>query len=862
MIRVPFPNTSGRDFDMRVIKFGGSSLGDGERIERAAGIAAEAVAAGPIVVVVSALGGTTDDLLAAADTACQGSSAEPVVGAAVDAIALRHREAATVAARASEVRELEARFDAVLADLRELLSGIALVGECSPRSRDRVVSVGERLSSMIMAGALRKLEVAAEDADARQFIRTDDRHGHAYVDLDETRRLTRAWFEERTATQVVTGFIASGPDGKTTTLGRSGSDYTAALVGAALDASVVEIWTDVDGVMSADPRVVPDAFSLERLRYEELMELSHFGAKVVFPAAVQPARDRGIPLLIKNTLNPSFPGTRVSSVGDDRSFDERPITGIASINEVTLLRLEGPGMIGVPGVAARMFEALAGCDTNVILISQASSEHSICVAIDPASAACAADAVNTRFASEIAAGTVKPLVIEDDQCVVAVVGEGMRHRAGISGRLFRLLGRRGISVHAIAQGSSERNISIALARDDEVEALQAIHDSFFRWHDRTLKVVVAGVGGVGGAFLDQLEETKRRLAKERGIDVRLSGVVSSRFMRLDADGIAGPPDGDWRSWLESSGEAADLSTVSRFLERQVGPRALVDCTASDAVPALYRRLLEGHCSVVTANKRPFAGPIENDPRKRAPADGRGLYYEATVGAGLPVVRTLQGMVRAADGVERIEGVFSGTLGYVFGAIRTGQSWSSVVKKAHELGYTEPDPREDLSGMDVARKLLVLARDLRPLGESDAPALELGDLEVEALCDPALDGLSLADFWKRLPEQDEAMAARIETARSNGRVPVYLATLSVAEDGKTAGSVGWREVEPGHPAANLDGTDNVFIFTSRFYNSRPLVVIGPGAGREVTAGGLFADILRAHAESVRDPLVEGPWASQA
>ena len=845
---------------MKVLKFGGSSVRNAERITGVTSIVRDALEQDSVAVVVSALGGVTDLLLEAAAIAESGaagsvdSTEEQAFGDKIQEIERRHHEAAEALASQEDLMAVRRRVGEGMAELKDLLRGVDLLGECSPRTRDKIVSFGERLSAVLVAAALRNVGIDAEDCDARELIRTDDAFGQAMVEQEVTYRNLREHFANNRRLQVVTGFIARGPDGETTTLGRSGSDLTAALVGAALDASAIEIWTDVDGVMSTDPRLVPEAFSLPTLTYEELMELSHFGAKVVFPPTVSPARERNIPLLIKNTLNPSFPGTRIDTRRADGEELERAIapngeraaiTGIASISQVTMISLEGEGMMGVPGIAARLFDALAAEKISIILISQASSEHSICFAIAPAQTAAAAEAVSRRFKTEMEHGLIDPLTIEEDCSVVAIVGETMRRRPGISGRLFRLLGRRNINVRAIAQGSSERNISLIIGHKDEVAALRAIHESFFHHDDRALKLFVAGVGGVGSALVRQLRERIAPLAVD-GIDLRVIGLASSRHCLFDSSGLSLEELADdvpLRDQLAESGVPNNLETIVDDLKEAVGPRALVDCTASGEIAALYPTLLSAGVRVVTANKVSLAGPIEKDPRtlNERPT---GLYYEATAGAGLPIVRTAQGLVGGGDQIHRIEGAFSGTLSFLMSALRSGETFSAAVKEADRLGYTEPDPREDLSGMDVARKLVILAREA-------GHAIELSDLTIEPLYDPSFGDLSIEEFWQRLPELDAGIAKQLEEADTAGKTLSYLASFTVdPETGKATGRVGLEQVEMSHPAASVVGTDNLFAFTTRYYDATPMVVRGPGAGTEVTAGGLFADILRAHAESVR------------
>ncbi|MDX1382665.1 MAG: bifunctional aspartate kinase/homoserine dehydrogenase I, partial [Thermoanaerobaculia bacterium] len=695
---------------MRVLKFGGTSVRDFDRMARAADIVAAATGSGPVAVVVSALGGVTDQLQEAADTSLRG---DEDFGPLCDAIGRRHEEVVARLEDAADRRALTAAIAECLGELKLILAGVSLVHECTPRTLDKVLSVGERLSSQLMAAVLRQHGVVAEACDARDLIVTDRNFGSAAVALDESYGRIRSHFAEVSATQVVTGFLASTPEGETTTLGRGGSDYTASLIGAGVGAEAIEIWTDVDGVQSADPRRVEDAFSLDELSYDELLELSHFGAKVVYPPTVHPARKAAIPLVIKNTLNPDFPGTRVVEAA---APSEHPVRGISSISSVVLLRLEGDGMMGMPGTAGRLFRTLAEAGINVILISQASSEHSICLAIDPRRVEDATTLVHREFDRERGAGLIDDLVIDRNLSIVAVVGSDMNDRPGISGRLFGALGRDGINVHAIAQGSSELNISFAVASADETRTLRTLHDAFFA--DTARHLFLLGVGGVGGELLRQLRDS----AVFDGWS--LSGVANSRTMSLDRrrrDRSRWTPD------LVGAGEATDLDALAAFILDSPGRRVVVDCTASDALVPFYRRLLAGGVAIASANKKPFAGDHATwcDLFDTARGGGGRLFFESTVGAGLPVVRTLESLIASGDRLASVEGLFSGTLGFLAYRMRQGVAFSAALREAQHLGYTEPDPREDLSGNDVLRKLLILAR----LGGAE---IEPDDVEIEPL----------------------------------------------------------------------------------------------------------------------------------
>ena len=813
---------------VRVLKFGGTSLGSADRIEDVVGIISSTAAEARTLVVVSAIGGVTNKLLEAARTAAQGdSSYRELLGEVLAA----HEEPRARLVREEDRVEVEGVLDAWTQDLEDRLQGVSLVRECSPRILDSVLAFGELASSTLVCAALRQAGVDSEACDIRKLILTDQNFGAATVERDETDRRLLRQFATADAVQVVPGFIAGTDNGETTTLGRGGSDYSAALIGAALGAERVEIWTDVDGVMSADPRLVPRAFSLPGLSYEELMELSHFGAKVVFPPSVHPARERGVPLFIKNTLNPDFPGTRVLP---DRPADrEHPIRGISSINNVALLRLEGDGMIGVPGIAERLFGALARGGISVVLISQASSERSICFAVEPHAVSAAAQCVNDEFRLERKLGTVDDLVVEEGRSVIAAVGEGMRDTPGIAGRLFSVLGRAQINVRAIAQGSSELNISLVVAREDEERALRTLHDAFFLPETRAVQVYVLGTGRVGGALLEQLNAERQNVVQRRGLDLTLAGVANTRRGVVDAEGIAW--DG-WRERLERS-DAGLEDVVEVALKPTAGLRVLVDCTANDATPGHYVRLLRAGVSVVTPNKRAFSGSSGQYRELVSSAhSGRGLYFETTVGAGLPILRTVADLVTSGDEIVRIEGVLSGTLAYLFDRIMDGDDLSAAVRAAHERGYTEPDPREDLAGTDVQRKLVILARQA---GFQTEPH----DVRI----DPVLPGqgwseLSLEAFWETLANADEELRARREEARTRGHRLCYLAAVDA--DGASVGITG---VPDDHPCAGLRGADNLVAITTRRYPS-PLVIRGAGAGPEVTAAGVFADILRAAMES--------------
>ncbi len=807
---------------MKILKFGGTSLQSAERIAAVARIVAEAASQTRVCVVVSAMAGTTDALLAASELAVDDADFD----ATCDAIESRHLEALQVLADSNDAHTLRERLTSVLDELRDRLRGVALVGECSPRTLDSILSTGELLSVELVATALRRSGLVATACDARQLIVTDRRFGSAAVEPEITAKRLRDHLGQSAGVPVLTGFIAATADGKTSTLGRGGSDLTASLAGAAVGAEVIEIWTDVDGVLSADPRLVESARPISHLSYEELMELSHFGARVVYPPTVRPAREASVPLLIRNTLNPDFAGTRIDN---DRPQRPRAICGISSINRVSLMRLEGDGMFGMPGIAGRLFGALADAEINVILISQASSEHSICFAIAPDAIETAHQRVDREFHLERSAGLIEDLVVENDLSVLAAVGEGMRHTPGIAGKLCSVLGASGVNIHAIAQGSSELNISLVVGRDDERRALESMHRCLFE-DGGTARVVVVGTGGVGSALLEQLRATAAN-------DPRLVvvGIANSRNMKTSGQGR-----------VEAADERpTDLTELVNWTCGLGGRRVFVDCTAADEIGETYAPLLNAGVAVATANKKPLAGPLEDWEAIRDAGSELGrLYHEATVGAGLPVIRTLTDLVASGDRLVKVEGTFSGTLSFLMDRLRRGEAFSAAVRQAHEAGYTEPDPREDLSGMDVARKLLILAR-------VAGRTLEPADVQVESLLpDPDLSATSLDGFWEGLDTLDAHFAERQAVCAQRDAVLCYLATLD-----DSGARVGLQEIPTDHPCAAVRDRDNLFAFWTERYRDAPLVVQGPGAGTEVTAAGVLVDILHAMRDS--DVSVESP-----
>lgn len=842
---------------MRVSKFGGTSVATPDAIRRVVRIVEEQKRSAPVAVVVSAFGGVTNQLLAMAAAAARRDDAwettwkelrQRHLDAAEDLLSADGRGADEPGGDELEAvhAEIESRFD----ELHELARGIYLLRECSPRASDSLVTYGERLSAIVVAAALRTAGTPADAFDTRGTILTDDAFGCATVDLEATYAGLREGLQDTDRVAVITGFTGSTPEGFTTTLGRGGSDYTAALVGAAVEAEAVELWTDVSGVMTADPRVVPDAFPQAEMSYAELMELSHFGAKVVYPPSIHPARSRRIPLWIKNTFEPEAHGTRVT---EKSKPSEGPIRGITSIRRVALMRLEGDGMVGVPGIAQRLFGALARQQVSVILISQSSSEHSICFVVAGADAELARAAVDREFELERRLGLINDVIAEDDHTVVAAVGEQMAHRPGIAGRLFAVLGAHGINVRAIAQGSSELNISMVLEARDEARAVRVIHETFFAPRRRRVDIALLGVGRVGSALLEQVTAARERLLAEEQLDLRLVALATSRKLLADPDGLeleslaperraetlADAPELDHQLLLDT------LGTPNGAVE------VLVDCTAADGLHGLYTAALGSGFSVVAANKKPFAGPHADyralldaaasgkRPGRPVGARGVGLFFETTAGAGLPVLGPLRDLVRTGDRVLRIDAVLSGTVNAVLDRLSAEIPFSAAVRSAYDDGLTEPHPYEDLSGSDVMRKLCILGRLAGHAVEPDA-------IRVEPLLDAdPWSELELDTFWQRLPEVDDAFEARRREAEDDGHRLRYLAALELDEGtGSPILRVAVEAVGPEHPAFGLGGPDNLVAITTERYLASPLVVCGPGAGPAVTAAGVFADLLSA------------------
>lgn len=777
-------------------------------------------------VVFSAFGGVTDSLIKMAELAAKGDDAYFEL---FEAFSGRHLATAQDLLKGDHLEQVLPQLDNNHEVLKNLLYGIFLIREVSARTMDYVLSFGERNSAFIITHVMRQYGVNAKYLDARQVIKTDKTFGAAKVDFDSTYRNIREHYQQNPEIQVVTGFIASAKGGLTTTLGRGGSDYTASILAAGLEARVIEIWTDVDGVLTADPRKVRKAFTIPTMTYAEAMEMSHFGAKVIYPPTLQPALNKKIPLYIKNSFNPDFEGTFISDRPDPGGH---AVKGISSINNIALLTLSGSGLFGVPGIAARLFNSLAQARINIILITQGSSENSISFAIQPQNAAKAKRQVEKEFEFEMQLRIVDPVKVEKDLSVVAIIGENMRYRPGIAGRLFQALGKNGINAVAIAQGSSELNISVVIGAHDEAKALNALHEAFFLSDTKELHLFMVGVGLIGGTLIEQIKEQAKFLKENRSLEIRVTGLANSRKMVFDESGI--PLDG-WSKALQDSNTKMNIAEfLEKMKEMNLSNTIFVDNTADEKIAGYYEYILDSSISISTPNKIATSSGYLQYQRLKRIAARRGVQfmYETNVGAGLPVISTLNDLINSGDRIIRIEGVLSGSLSFIFNNYKEGMRFSDIVRKAKELGYTEPDPRVDLNGIDVRRKLIILARET-------GLQIEASDVEIKNILPEACrQAKSVEDFFVEVEKADGYFdELRASTERENKA----LRMIARLENGKA--QISLEAVDAGHPFYSLSGSDNMIVFTTERYKERPLVVRGPGAGAEVTAAGVFAEIIK-------------------
>lgn len=813
---------------MKVLKFGGTSVGTVESINQVIQILQENLNEGhKIAVVYSAMGGVTNRLIEIGKLA---ATSDLEYLQLLKLVEDRHFAAVRGLIDVKNQSSAIAKVKGLLNELEDLLRGVFLIKELSSRTNDFIISFGERLSTTIVTEALKNRGIEADYLDARKVIKTDDHFGYAEVITDLTNELIRKHFSKTNKLQCITGFIGSTIDGVTTTLGRGGSDYTGSIFGAALNASVIEIWTDVNGMLTSDPRKVKNAFTIPTITYAEAMELSHFGAKVIYPPSLTPAFQKNIPLKILNTFNHHHEGTLVSKTANTKEYS---ITGISSIDDIALVNVQGGGMMGVAGVSAKLFSILAANKISVILISQASSEHSICFAVDPKTAYGVKEILDEGFATEIALGLVDKISIEQNLSVIAVVGEGMKSSTGTSGKLFTVLGKNGINVVATAQGSSELNISVVIYKKDITKALNAIHETFFQVDGLTLNLYLVGATGlIGSTLLRQIQEQKEYLKQRKNLKIRLVGITNTKKMLLNEGGISLE---NWKEELLEKGEIANIgSFVSDVQDLNLPYSVFVDCTADKNIVQYYYPLLSSSVSIVTPNKVANSGRYEQYfmLQKAAQKHGVKFLYETNVGAGLPIINTLQGLITSGDKINKIEAVLSGTLAYIFNNFKVGDRFVDVVKAAKAKGYTEPDPRDDLSGQDVARKILILSREA-------GLKLEPEDVTIiNLLNDDCLNAPSVEAFFEELEKDNDRFEKLLKDAEANDEVLRFIASL----DNDNKASIGLKSVGRLHPFFNLAGSENIISFTTERYKYNPLVVKGPGAGAEVTASGVFADIM--------------------
>jgi aspartokinase/homoserine dehydrogenase 1 len=810
---------------MQVLKFGGSSVANGENIHKVVELVRQSLTKDRTILVVSALGGITDMLIRAGLSAAAGDESYKDQ---LQEIERRHLE--TVKALLPLTRQSGALslVKTRCNEIEDICSGVFLLSELSPRTQDKIVSYGELLSSLIVAARFEALGVDHQWKDSRELIRTDSRFGHATVDFPLTNHQINAFIDGSASDLfILPGFIASDEKAVTTTLGRGGSDYTAAIFAAAVDARRLEIWTDVSGMMTADPRLVTNVKLIPHISYQEAMELSHFGAKVIYPPTIQPVMRKNIPVWIKNTFSPADPGTVIELAAVPNGGG---IRGISSIPRIALLSLEGSGMVGIPGFSKRLFEALSSHQINVILITQGSSEHSICVGVDEANAAAARAAIDSAFEYEIANDTVEPLIVENNLSIIALVGEQMKSHPGVSGKMFGALGRNGVNVRAIAQGSSERNISAVIAAADVKKAINVLHEEFFEASYRQLNLFITGTGNVGRRLIDQLRQQTAFLQEQLRIQLRVVGLANSRKMVFDDKGI------DLEHWKEDLEKGVPMvldEWVAGITSRNLRNSVFADVTANGDVASCYPALLQRSISVVACNKIACSSPYGSYRQLKdlAREYNARFLFETNVGAGLPVIGTLNDLLRSGDKVRRIEAVLSGTLNFVFNHYNGERPFAEVVRQAQDEGYTEPDPRLDLSGMDVMRKIMILTREA---GEKT----EMADIDNHSFLPASCMQGSVEDFYTAMGKEEAHFKKLYQAAAAEGKKLKFVARY---DSGKA--SVGLQHIGPDEDLYHLYGKDNVVLFFTDRYSEQPLVVKGAGAGAEVTASGVFADILR-------------------
>ena len=809
---------------MIVAKFGGTSVGTAQNIQKVIQIIAGKQ--GHSIVVVSALGGITNMLIKASELALQGDGAYINL---INEIESRHTEviATLLGSKKNSSRDF---LSVQIRQLSDTLKGVYMLNDLSDKSLARIVSIGEILSSFIVTEAMQTNGLQALLQDSRSLIKTDSNYSNAAVDYQQTYKNIKEFFKNNNSQIVVVpGFIASDHKNNTTTLGRGGSDFTGAIFANAVNAKVLEIWTDVSGMFTANPQIVKQAKPIETISYQEAMELSHFGAKVIYPPTIQPALDKKIPILIKNTMAPEDAGTLIT---EKTEKDSTIVKGISHIDQISLLTLEGNGMVGVPGISKRLFGALAQNNVNVKFITQASSEHSICFAVDLGDAEISKKAVDQVFEYEILQHKINPVVVENDLAIIALVGDNMKSHQGISGKMFSSLGNNNVNIRAIAQGSTEKNISAVIAKKDVKKALNSLHAAFFENQVRQINLFIAGVGNVGSKLLDQISRQQNFLREKLNIEMRVIALSNSKKMLFEEEGI------DLKNWKEKLAAAQDAANLDAFFEKvdQLNLRnsVFVDNTANEKVTDQYEKYLKKSIAVVACNKIACSSAYPNYLRLKSLSReyNAPFLFETNVGAGLPIIDNLQNMVNSGDEIQEIQAVLSGSLNFIFNNFDENNSFYEVVKKAGEAGYTEPDPRIDLSGVDVMRKILILVRE-------SGVKMELSDIEnLSFLPVSSQKAITVDDFMKTLISDADHFNELRKKASEKGCKLKF-----VAEFNRGKAKVGLKEIPVNHPFYNLDGKDNIVLFHTNRYSDQPLIIKGAGAGAEVTASGIFADIIR-------------------
>ena len=806
---------------MKVLKFGGTSVGSVKSILSLKRIVETESRRQPVVVVVSALGGITDKLIATSKLALKGDERyRDEFQAMVDR---HHQMIDTIITEPRKREQLFSTIDSLFEQLRSIYFGVYLIHDLSEKTLDAIVSYGERLSSNIVATLIK----GARWHDAREFIKTFRKNGKHTLDSELTNQLVREAFADLPRVSLVPGFISRDRDTReVTNLGRGGSDYTAAIIAAALDAECLEIWTDVDGFMTADPKVIKTAYTINELSYVEAMELCNFGAKVIYPPTIYPVCVKNIPILVKNTFNPTGQGTIIK---EKVTNDQKPIKGISSISGTTLITVTGLSMVGVIGVNRRIFSALAANGISVFMVSQASSENSTSIGVRDDEAQSAVDVLNAEFAKEIETGAMFPMHAESGLATIAIVGENMKHTPGIAGKLFGTLGRSGISVIACAQGASETNISFVVEGRFLRKSLNVIHDSFFLSEYKVLNLFICGIGTVGSKLIEQIRSQYEQLKESSRLKLNVVGIASSKKAVFTRDGI---DLNDYKALLAAS----EPSDIKRLHDEVIGMNifnsVFVDCTASREVASLYQSFLEHNISIIAANKIAASSDYDTYRQLKRTALQRGVKfrYETNVGAGLPIIGTINDLCNSGDKILKIEAVLSGTLNYIFNAISADVPFSQTVRQAKEEGYSEPDPRIDLSGTDVVRKLVILTREA-------GYQVEQADVEKKLFIPDEFFSGSLEEFWKHLPDLDADFEARRQQLEKEGKRWRFVATM---DHGKT--NVALQEVPQGHPFYNLQGSNNIVMLTTERYREFPMLIQGYGAGASVTAAGVFANIM--------------------